>query len=128
MSDNETADVRPDEVMDWPKVADYLATRIDGAQGEMRVRQFPGGSANLTYLIAFGSPNGPPNGSPNGPSERLREFVLRRPPLGPVAPGAHDMAREHKVLSRLYAPFPRAPRSYHLCTDESVIGYVPTRR
>ena len=23
---------------------------------------------------------------------------------------------------RLYAPFPRAPRSYHLCTDESVIG------
>src|SRR5262245_25137869 len=114
MSDNETADVRPDEVMDWPKVAEYLATRVDGAQGEMRVRQFPGGSANLTYLIAFG----PPNGSP----ERPREFVLRRPPLGPVAPGAHDMVREHKVLSRLYAPFPRAPRSYHLCTDESVIG------
>ena len=110
MIDNETAEVRPDEVMDWPRVAHYLATRIDGARGPMRVRQFPGGSANLTYLITFDAPDGP------------HEFVLRRPPLGPVAPGAHDMAREHKVLSRLYAPYPRAPRSYHLCTDESVIG------
>ena len=92
--------------MDWPKVAEYLATRVDGARGPMHVRQFPGGSANLTYLISFGA----------------QEYVLRRPPLGPVAPGAHDMAREHKVLSRLFATFDRAPRSYHLCTDESVIG------
>ena len=92
--------------MDWPKVAEYLSTRVDGARGPMQVRQFPGGSANLTYLISFGS----------------QEYVLRRPPLGPVAPGAHDMAREHKVLSRLYAAFDRAPRSYHLCTDETVIG------
>ncbi|HET6471504.1 MAG TPA: phosphotransferase family protein [Pseudomonadales bacterium] len=110
MSDDETADVRPDEVMDWDTVAAYLRGRVDGAEGPMRVRQFPGGSANLTYLITFDAPDGP------------HEFVLRRPPLGPVAPGAHDMAREHKVLSRLYAPYPRAPRSYHLCTDESVIG------
>jgi aminoglycoside phosphotransferase (APT) family kinase protein len=102
----ETAPVRPDEEMDWPKVADYLAGRIDGARGPMQVRQFPGGSANLTYLISFGA----------------QEYVLRRPPLGPVAPGAHDMAREHKVLSRLYAAFDCAPRSYHLCSDESVIG------
>jgi aminoglycoside phosphotransferase (APT) family kinase protein len=92
--------------MDWPKVADYLASRVDAARGPMQVRQFPGGSANLTYLISFGE----------------QEYVLRRPPLGPVAPGAHDMAREHKVLSRLYAAFDRAPRSFHLCTDESVIG------
>jgi aminoglycoside phosphotransferase (APT) family kinase protein len=92
--------------MDWPKAAEYLAMRIEGARGPMQVRQFPGGSANLTYLISFG----------------MQEYVLRRPPLGPVAPGAHDMAREHRVLSRLYAAFDRAPCSYHLCTDESVIG------
>jgi aminoglycoside phosphotransferase (APT) family kinase protein len=102
----ETAAVRPDEEMDWVRVAEYLATRIDGAQGPMRVRQFPGGSANLTYLISFGA----------------QEYVLRRPPLGVLAPGAHDMAREHKVLSRLYEAFGRAPRSFLLCTDESVIG------
>jgi len=92
--------------MDWPKVADYLSSRLDGARGPMHVRQFPGGSANLTYLISFGA----------------LEYVLRRPPLGPVAPGAHDIGREHKVLSRLYQAFDCAPRSYHLCTDETVIG------
>ena len=102
----ETAAVRPDEEMDWPAVARYLAPRVPNADGPMAVRQFPGGSANLTYLIRFGA----------------HEYVLRRPPLGPVAPGAHDMAREHKVLSRLYNVFDKAPKSFHLCTDESVIG------
>src|SRR5256885_9467311 len=43
--------------------------------------QFGGGKANLTYLIQFGD----------------QEFVLRRPPLGPIPPGAHDMRREHRV-------------------------------
>ncbi len=103
---DETAAVRSDEEMDWAAVAAYLAQHVEQARGPMRVRQFPGGSANLTYLLAFGD----------------AEFVLRRPPLGPVAPGAHDMAREHKVLSRLYTAFAPAPRCYHLCSDTSVIG------
>lgn len=101
----ETAPVRPDEEMDWSRLAGYLRTHLE-ANGDMQVRQFPGGSANLTYLVSFGE----------------RQYVVRRPPLGPVAPGAHDMRREHKVLSRLYRAFPRAPRSFHLCEDESVIG------
>ena len=77
--------------------------------------QFPGGHANLTYLLRFGS----------------RELVLRRPPFGPVAPGSHDMVREHKVLSRLWEYFAPAPRAYLLCEDESVIGarfFVMERR
>jgi aminoglycoside phosphotransferase (APT) family kinase protein len=52
------------------------------------------------------------------------EFVLRRPPLGPVAPGAHDMRREHRVLSVLHRRFPLAPPSLLLCEDETVIGAV----
>lgn len=102
----ETAPVRPDEEMDWQRLAAYLADKVPGAAGPMDVAQFPGGSANLTYLVRFGN----------------LEYVVRRPPLGPVAPGAHDMAREHKVLSRLYRVFDRAPRSFHLCEDETVIG------
>jgi len=102
----ETAPVRADEEMDWPRLADYLARHLPDARGEMSVAQFPGGSANLTYLVRFGD----------------TEYVVRRPPLGPVAPGAHDMAREHKVLSRLYRAFPAAPRCYLLCEDETVIG------
>jgi aminoglycoside phosphotransferase (APT) family kinase protein len=41
------------------------------------------------------------------------------------------MVREHKVLSRLWAHFPPAPRAYLLCEDESVIGarfFVMERR
>jgi aminoglycoside phosphotransferase (APT) family kinase protein len=48
--------------------------------------------------------------------------VVRRPPLGPLPKNAHDMAREHQVLSRLHATYDRAPRVYLLCEDPSVIG------
>ena len=72
----------------------------------MTVEQFPGGAANLTYLLRFGT----------------REYVLRRPPLGPVAPKSHDMAREFRVLSVLHEVFPPAPRAYHFCDDPDVIG------
>jgi len=102
----ETASVRPDEQMDWEALADWLRPRLTNATGPMAVAQFPGGSANLTYLVGFGS----------------HEYVVRRPPLGPVPPGAHDMRREHRVLSRLYRVFPKAPQSHLLCEDERVIG------
>ncbi len=99
--------VRPEEAFDETTVATYLAGKLAGAEAPMRVTQFAGGRANLTYLLEFAGG---------------AEYVLRRPPLGPVAPGAHDMAREHMVLSRLWRAFPQAPRSHLLCDDESVLG------
>ncbi|MBT8216864.1 MAG: phosphotransferase family protein [Acidimicrobiia bacterium] len=80
--------------------------KVPGATGEPRIRQFGGGAANLTYELDFGE----------------AVYVLRRPPLGPVAPRSHDMGREHTVLSRLHEVFPPAPRSFHFCSDESIIG------
>jgi len=56
---------------------------------------------------------------------------MRRPPLGPVAPTAHDMGREFRVLNALWPVFPPAPRPYLVCDDASVIGapfYVMERR
>ena len=78
----------------------------------MAVEQFSGGHANLTYLVRFAGPEGD------------RELVLRRPPLGPVAPKSHDMRREYKVLSKLADHFAPAPRAYALCEDESVMGAI----
>jgi aminoglycoside phosphotransferase (APT) family kinase protein len=104
----ELIDERPDERLDTARLEPYLREHLDGAEGPVSVRQFGGGKANLTYLIRFGT----------------REFVLRRPPLGPIPPGAHDMRREHRVLSVLHRRFPLAPRSLLLCEDESVIGAV----
>ncbi len=83
--------------------------------GPIEVLQFPNGSANLTYLLRVGE----------------REIVLRRPPFGQIAPGAHDMKREFKVLSRLWRHFDRAPRGYLFCDDAAVLGadfFVMERR
>jgi aminoglycoside phosphotransferase (APT) family kinase protein len=115
----ETAPVRSDEQMDWPRLAEYLAVHLDDATGPMEVLQFPGGSANLTYLVSFRPGR---QASDNPVNAAAFEFVVRRPPLGPLARGAHDMVREHKVLSRLYLGYPKAPRCLLLCEDESVIG------
>jgi aminoglycoside phosphotransferase (APT) family kinase protein len=114
-ADSDTIAVRPDEGFDFANLGSYLVGKLPGAGGEPRVRQFGGGHANLTYLLDFGDV----------------EYVLRRPPLGPVAPGSHDMKREYQVLSRLWQSFPPAPRAYHLCEDDQVIGsqfFVMERR
>ncbi|HEX7152046.1 MAG TPA: phosphotransferase family protein [Thermoanaerobaculia bacterium] len=111
---NDTRPVRASEQLDWEKLADYLRREL-GIDGAMEVAQFPGGHSNLTYDVAFGE----------------RELVLRRPPLGPVPPRAHDMARECRVLQAVHPRFPLAPKPLLLCEDTSVIGsvfYVMERR
>jgi len=114
----ETAPVRTGEELDWDRVEDHLRAELPGevtGDGPFRVEQFPNGSANLTYLIAFGA----------------TELVLRRPPFGTLAPGAHDMKREFTVLSQLWQHFDRAPRAYLFCQDDDVAGadfFVMERR
>jgi len=98
--------VRKGEALDWDKLEGYLRANLPELTGEMIVAQFHGGHANLTYLLKFGE----------------TELVLRRPPFGKIAPGAHDMKREYRVLSKLYKHFAPAPRAYHLCEDETIIG------
>lgn len=107
MTDSDLISVRSDERFDTAPLVAYLSTRLEGAGAALQVEQFAGGHANLTYLLTY---------------EDGREYVLRRPPLGPVAPGAHDMGREHSVLAHLWKVFPQAPRSYLFCDDLTVIG------
>jgi aminoglycoside phosphotransferase (APT) family kinase protein len=104
----ELAPVRLGEELDAARVESWIRERMPELSSPLRVEQFPGGHANLTYLLRFGD----------------RELVLRRPPFGPVAPGAHDMVREFRVLSKLWRVFDRAPRAYLLCEDTRVIGAV----
>ncbi|MGH7042239.1 MAG: phosphotransferase family protein [Acetobacteraceae bacterium] len=92
--------------LDWARARAYLATQGLALDTDPPPRQFSGGLANLNYLIHL-------DGNP---------AVLRRPPLGALPPGSHDMAREHRILSRLADVLPVAPRSRHLCTDPAVIG------
>lgn len=100
------APIRPGEALDWEKLENYLRNEIPDLDGKMSVSQFHGGHANLTYLLTFGE----------------RQMVLRRPPFGKIAPGAHDMGREYKVLSKLNRFYSPAPQAYHLCEDDTIIG------
>ncbi len=112
----DTIRVREGEGFDLEAVERYLRDHIDGLpEGELEVRQFPSGASNLTYLLEVGEWEG----------------VLRRPPMGPIPPKAHDMGRESRVLVRLHEAYPLAPKPYFFCEDESVIGapfYVMERR
>jgi aminoglycoside phosphotransferase (APT) family kinase protein len=115
----EISPVRSGEELDWPSLEAWLRPRLaemlPGVDGPLEVQQFPNGSANLTYLLRVGT----------------HELVLRRPPMGQLAPGAHDMKREFKVLSRLWRHFDRAPRAYLFCDDHAVLGadfFVMERR
>ncbi len=112
---SDTIAVRPDEQLDEARLADYLRGQLEGSDAPLTIRQFGGGAANLTYLLDYGT----------------HQYVLRRPPLGPVAPSAHDMAREFRVLSVLHQNFRYAPRAFVFCEDVSIIGapfFVMERR
>lgn len=112
---NDTIAVRDEERLDVSQLEPFLRTHLPHASGAFAIRQFPGGHANLTYAVRFGD----------------QEWVLRRPPLGPVAPGAHDMRREYRVLAVLHRGFSLAPQALLLCTDHAIIGadfFVMERR
>jgi aminoglycoside phosphotransferase (APT) family kinase protein len=49
-------------------------------------------------------------------------MVLRRPPLGEILASAHDMEREHRILSGLTAAGARVPRTLAYCDDPEVTG------
>lgn len=105
---------RPGEELD----AGALGAWLDGVLGghaPIEVLQFPGGHSNLTYLVRRAG----------------EEYVLRRPPFGSKVKSAHDMGREHTVLSALAPVYAKAPRPIALCTDPAVLGctfYLMERR
>jgi len=99
--------VRAREELNVPALSKYLRREL-GLAGPLTVEQFPSGHSNLTYLLRSDG----------------REYVLRRGPLGPVAPKAHDMAREYRLLNAVHPHFPEAPEPLLVCEDPSVVGAV----
>ncbi|MFV0934766.1 phosphotransferase family protein [Pseudomonas jessenii] len=94
------------QLLDWRVIGSYLQQQGLHVDARLVPRQFAGGLANFNYLLRV-----------NG-----EWAVLRRPPSGPLPPGANDMRREHRILSRLSQGFTLAPRSFHLCQDPSIAG------
>ena len=102
-------DVRDEDTFDVGAVATWLREHADAGSeltGIPEVRQFTRGASNLTYLLRYAD----------------RDLILRRPPTGTKAKGAHDMRREHDIQQALAPVFPYVPTMIAMCDDESVIG------
>ena len=111
---SETIATRQGEEIAAEPLRDYLRGRME-VSADLTIEQFPNGHSNLTYLLKTGG----------------REYVLRRPPLGPVAPKAHDMVREYRVLRAVHPHYPQAPEAFAVCEDPAVLGapfFVMERR
>ncbi|MEU9643119.1 phosphotransferase family protein [Streptomyces sp. NPDC048188] len=74
--------------------------------GPLSGRLIEGGRSNLTYAVSDGA----------------ARWVVRRPPLGHVLATAHDMRREHRVISALHPTDVPVPRPVLLCEDDEVLG------
>jgi aminoglycoside phosphotransferase (APT) family kinase protein len=66
-----------------------------------------GGRSNLTYKVTDAAG---------------RAVALRRPPIGHVLPTAHDMSREHRIITALWPTAVPVPRTLGLCLDTDVTG------
>ncbi|MEL0284625.1 MAG: phosphotransferase family protein, partial [Ilumatobacter sp.] len=88
-------------------VSAWLDENVPGAQGPYRFEVIAGGHSNLTFSV-IGSDG--------------RRMVLRRPPLSHGLASAHDMGREHRVISGLATSSLPVPTTLGMCDDESVNG------
>ena len=92
--------------LDAEGVAKFFAAHVAGGDVPLVFSFLSGGRSNLTYRVEGGG----------------RSWVLRRPPLGHVLPTAHDMAREHRVLTALRDTGLPVPKTRALCEDAAVTG------
>lgn len=101
--------VRDEDSFDVEALAAWLREHTTGEPGidaTPEVRQFKGGASNLTYLLRYPT----------------RDLILRRPPGGTKAKGAHDMRRESDIQASLGHVYDQVPTIVAYCGDESVIG------
>jgi aminoglycoside phosphotransferase (APT) family kinase protein len=105
MAEEATPATEAPEGIDRPGVQAWFEANIDGAEPPLSFRKISGGHSNLTYEVS---------------DTAGRRWALRRPPLGKRLGSAHDMGREHRVVSALAeTEVPVAPIA-GFCEDESV--------
>jgi aminoglycoside phosphotransferase (APT) family kinase protein len=87
------------------KVTQWMTQHIDDLALPLKFELIAGGHSNLTYSVT---------------DQNNRTFVLRRPPLGHVLESAHDMGREHKIITALAGSAVPVASTIGLCTDVTV--------
>ncbi|MCP4004867.1 MAG: phosphotransferase family protein [bacterium] len=89
------------------RVSEWFLEHVPGIRTPLRFEPIVGGHSNLTYKVS---------------ASDGELYVLRRPPLGAVLATAHDMAREHRIVSAVEATDVPVPETIGLCGDEAVNG------
>ena len=98
--------INPDLPINEESITRWIQERTE-ADAPLRFELIAGGRSNMTYTVTDAAG---------------RKFVLRRPPMGPLLPSAHDMAREHRLMHSLRDSAVPVPRMVGLCQDETVNG------
>ena len=91
--------------IDAERVTAWLCANLEGVEPPLAFSLIAGGHSNLTYRVSDATG---------------KLYVLRRPPLGSVLATAHDMAREHRIISALRASAVPVPPALALCEDAGV--------
>lgn len=86
-------------------IRESLSAALPG-EGPVEIERVRAGHSNLTFFITRGDDR----------------WVLRRPPRPPFPPKAHDVLREHRLISALFETGVPVPRAVMACDDDSVIG------
>ena len=114
MSTSETGPATNDEPpagIDVGAITEWLSATVatQGALvvGSLKFDQITGGRSNLTFQVT---------------DEAGNTWALRRPPTGHVLATAHDMGREHRVMSALAPTAVPVPKMVGFCPDDSVNG------
>ena len=108
---DEAKALRDSDAFDIQAVHNWLKAQGHDYGDELpAVKQFSGGASNLTYHLKYAD-----NFAHN-------DLILRRPPSGHKAAGAHDMKREYNTMARLKPVYPYVPEMIAFCEDQSVVG------
>ncbi|WP_017733589.1 phosphotransferase family protein [Nafulsella turpanensis] len=100
------SNVREEDALDLDAVSRYVKEQQPEVKGELRLKQFLGGASNLTYQLDFDNAT----------------FILRCPPVGTKAKGAHNMEREFRIMKELKPVYPYVPKMIAFCNNPNLIG------
>jgi aminoglycoside phosphotransferase (APT) family kinase protein len=98
--------VRAGFELDRQKLARWMEGAVEGFSGPLAIEQFNGGQSNPTYKL----------------SSTSGTYVLRSKPVGELVKSAHAVDREYRVMTALGGTDVPVPKTYAMCSDDSVIG------
>ena len=101
-----TMEVSEKQRFDIAALEAWMRNNVDGFKGPLTVEQFRGGQSNPTFRLTTAG----------------HRYVMRRKPAGKLLPSAHAVDREYRVITALAGSDVPVPKTWGLCTDDSVIG------